>query len=107
MSNIGELPSGAFRQARSTADAIEQSFKLLSRELAPEWVMEGDLQGCFDNISHRRMLQRVPTDAEVLHLGLATGCVEKRTPPTEAGTPQGGIISPTSVNMTLDGSKVS
>jgi len=96
--------SYGFRPARSTADAIEQSFKLLSRDSAPTWVMEGDIQGCFDNISHEWMLQHIPTDTEVLRKWLTAGYVEKRTLfPTEAGTPQGGIISPTLANMTLDG----
>ncbi|MFZ0826943.1 MAG: group II intron reverse transcriptase/maturase [Verrucomicrobiia bacterium] len=96
--------SYGFRPARSTADAIEQSFKLLSRDSAPTWVMEGDIQGCFDNISHTWMLQHIPSDTEVLRKWLTAGYVEKRTLfPTEAGTPQGGIISPTLANMTLDG----
>jgi RNA-directed DNA polymerase len=96
--------SYGFRPARSTADAIEQSFKLLSRNSAPTWVMEGDIQGCFDNISHEWMLQHIPSDTEVLRKWLTAGYVEKRTLfPTEAGTPQGGIISPTLANMTLDG----
>ena len=96
--------SYGFRPARSTADAIEQSFKLLSRNSAPTWVMEGDIQGCFDNISHDWMLQHIPSDTEVLRKWLTAGYVEERTLfPTEAGTPQGGIISPTLANMTLDG----
>lgn len=96
--------SYGFRPARSTADAIEQSFKLLSRDSAPTWVMEGDIQGCFDNISHEWMLQHIPSDTEVMRKWLKAGYVEKRTLfPTEAGTPQGGIISPTLANMTLDG----
>ena len=41
-----------FRPMRSTADAIEQCFKLLSRKSAPVWVLQGDIVGCFDHISH-------------------------------------------------------
>ena len=101
---LADPNSYGFRPARSTADAIEQNFKLLSRDSAPTWVMEGDIQGCFDNISHAWMLQHVPTDSEVLRKWLKAGYVENRTLfPTEAGTPQGGIISPTLANMTLDG----
>jgi RNA-directed DNA polymerase len=102
--SLADPNSYGFRPARSTADAIEQSFKVLSRESAPAWVMEGDIQGCFDNISHEWMLQHIPTDSEVLRKWLAAGYVEKRALfPTVAGTPQGGIISPTLANMTLDG----
>jgi RNA-directed DNA polymerase len=101
---LADPNSYGFRPARSTADAIEQSFKLLSRKSAPTWVMEGDIQGCFDNISHEWMLQHIPSDTEVLRKWLSAGYVEKRTLfPTEAGTPQGGIISPTLANLTLDG----
>jgi len=96
--------SYGFRPARSTADAIEQSFKLLSQEHSATWVMEGDIQGCFDHISHEWMLRHIPTDSETLRQWLKAGFVENRTLfPTEAGTPQGGIISPTLANVTLDG----
>jgi RNA-directed DNA polymerase len=44
--------SYGFRPMRSTADAIEQCFKLLSRKSAPVSVLEGDIVGCFDHISH-------------------------------------------------------
>ncbi len=96
--------SYGFRPARSTADAIEQCFKTLNNDNSAEWVLEGDIKGCFDNISHDWMLQQIPTDKEVLQKWLTAGYIENRTSfPTEAGTPQGGIISPTLANMVLDG----
>src|ERR1017187_5366117 len=49
--------SYGFRPERSTADAIEQCFKVLYRPVSPQWVLEGDIKGCFDNISHSWMLQ--------------------------------------------------
>ena len=50
------------------------------------------------------MLTHIPTDKEVLRKWLKAGFMENRTLfPTEAGTPQGGIISPTLANLTLDG----
>jgi RNA-directed DNA polymerase len=96
--------SYGFRQARSTADAIEQCFKALGKGKSPPWVLEGDIKGCFDHISHNWMLQHIPMDATVLQKWLAAGYISNRTWfPTEAGTPQGGIISPTLANMVLDG----
>jgi RNA-directed DNA polymerase len=96
--------SYGFRPERSTADAIEQCFKTLSKGTSAQWVLEGDIQGCFDHISHDWMLQHVLTDAGVLQKWLGAGYIEKRTLfPTEAGTPQGGIISPTLANLVLDG----
>ena len=50
------------------------------------------------------MLNHVLTDKVVLQKWLKAGYIENRTLfPTEAGTPQGGIISPTLANLTLDG----
>ena len=96
--------SYGFRPARSTADAIEQCFKTLNNDNSAEWVLEGDIKGCFDNINHDWMLQQIPTDTGVLQKWLTAGYIENRTSfPTEAGTPQGGIISPTLANMVLDG----
>jgi RNA-directed DNA polymerase len=96
--------SYGFRPKRSTADALQQCFNTLCRDCSPQWVLEGDIKGCFDHISHQWMLQHVPTDKTMLHRWLKAGYVEHRTLfPTEAGTPQGGIISPTLANLTLDG----
>ncbi|HZL50861.1 MAG TPA: reverse transcriptase domain-containing protein [Terracidiphilus sp.] len=93
-----------FRPKRSTADAIEQCFCALANKHSAEWVLEGDIHGCFDNISHTWMLDHIPTDKEVLRKWLKAGFMENRTLfPTEAGTPQVGIISPTLANLTLDG----
>ncbi len=96
--------SYGFRPERSTADAREQCFITLSRTIAPQWILEGDIKGCFDNISHKWMLEHVPTDKGILQKWLKAGYVYKdELFPTEAGTPQGGIISPTLANLTLDG----
>lgn len=100
----GDLNSYGFRPERSTADAIRQSFSVLSRKCAPQWILEGDIKGCFDHISHEWMRQHIPMDKLVLQKWLKAGYIENRNLfPTEAGTPQGGIISPTLANMTLDG----
>jgi RNA-directed DNA polymerase len=96
--------SYGFRPARSTADAIGQCFLALGRKPSATWVLEGDIRGCFDNISHEWMLRHIPMDKEVLRKWLEAGYVENRTLfPTMAGTPQGGVISPTLANLVLDG----
>lgn len=96
--------SYGFRSGRGTADAIQQCFILLSRKAGAMWVMEGDIRGCFDNISHGWMLQHILMDKEVLRKWLKAGYIENGTLfDTRAGTPQGGIISPTLANVTLDG----
>jgi RNA-directed DNA polymerase len=87
--------SYGFRPKRSTADAIEQCFSVLARKVSPQWVLEGDIRGCFDNISHAWMLTHIPTDKEVLKKWPKAGFMENRTLfPTEAGTPQGVITPP-------------
>ena len=96
--------SYGFRPARSAADAIEQCFVNLSRKSSAEWVLEGDIKGCFDNISHDWLLANIPLDKQVLGKWLKAGFMESsRLYPTGAGTPQGGIISPVLANMALDG----
>jgi RNA-directed DNA polymerase len=96
--------SYGFRPERSTADAGEQCFKVLSKKSSAKWVLEADIQGCFDNISHGWMLANLPTDKAILHQWLKAGFVyQNELFPTAAGTPQGGIISPVLANMTLDG----
>lgn len=60
--------------------------------------------GSFDHISHDWMLRHVRMDKRILQKWLKSGYVDNRTLyPTDEGTPQGGIISPTFANLTLDG----
>jgi RNA-directed DNA polymerase len=96
--------SYGFRQERSTADAIAQCFNVLAHEYAPEWILEGDIQKCFDEISHDWLIANVPTDKVILKKWLKAGYIQDwQLFPTEAGTPQGGIISPALSNWALDG----
>jgi RNA-directed DNA polymerase len=97
--------SYGFRKGRSTQDALAQCFLVLCRPLrSPQWVLEADIQGCFDHISHDWMLAHIPMDTSILRKWLKAGMVENaQWFPTEVGTPQGGIISPTLANMVLDG----
>ncbi|WP_262964258.1 group II intron reverse transcriptase/maturase [Methylobacter psychrophilus] len=96
--------SYGFRPERSTADAGEQCFIVLARKSSAEWVLEADIKGCFDNISHDWMIKNVLTDKLMLQKWLKAGYVyQNELFPTEAGTPQGGIASPALANMTLDG----
>jgi len=76
---LGDPHSYGFRPERSTADAIEQCFKILSKAYAPEWILEGDIKSCFDEISHSWMLDHVPMDVEVLRKWLKAGYLEKGT----------------------------
>jgi len=96
--------SYGFRKGRCCADAREQLFLMLGKETAATWVLEGDIKGCFDHISHEWLLGNIPMDKSVLKQFLKAGFVFKEEMfPNEEGTPQGGVISPTLANMTLNG----
>jgi RNA-directed DNA polymerase len=100
----GDPNSYGFRQERSTADAIKQCFILLNHKNAAQWILEGDIQSCFDEISHEWLLTRAPTEKPILRQWLKAGYIERhRWQETESGTPQGGIVSPVLTNLTLDG----
>lgn len=99
--------SYGFRKGRSTADAREQCFCVLAKKTSAEWILEGDIKGCFDHISHDWLIDNIPMDKVMLKKWLKCGFVfNKELFPTDEGTPQGGIISPTLANMTLDGLQV-
>ena len=99
-----DLHSYGFREYRRCADAIEQCFVCLSRRRSARWVLEADVEACFDRIDHEWMLNNILIDKKILEAWLKAGYIEKgRVYPTKAGTPQGGIASPTLANMTLDG----
>ena len=100
----GDPNSYGFRPERSTADAMEQCFTVLNKRKSPKWVLEGDIQSCFDAISHDWLLAHIPMAKTMLRKWLKAGFMDQGVLyPTEAGTPQGGIASPVLANLTLDG----
>jgi len=102
--SLADNNSYGFRRERCTADAIEQCFTALSQKASAQWILEADIKGCFDNINHDWLIAHIPMDTAVLRKWLTAGYMEsRRLFPTEAGTPQGGIVSPTVANMALDG----
>ena len=101
---LADPNSYGFRSERSTADAIEQCFKVLAKSTSPQWVLEGDIKSCFDRINHDWLLAHVQLDKGMLRKWLKAGFVEKHSlKATDEGTPQGGIISPVLANLALDG----
>jgi len=96
--------SFGFRKYRGCQDAGQQIFITLSGKTKAEWILEGDIKGCFDNISHKWLLENIPMEKKVLKEFLKSGYVyDRKLFPTKEGSPQGGIISPVLANMTLDG----
>jgi RNA-directed DNA polymerase len=96
--------SYGFRPKRSTADAIQQCFIVLAQKKSARWILEADIKACFDKISHQWLLDHTLMDKNILKQWLSAGYMEKQVlMPTQEGTPQGGIISPTLANLALDG----
>ena len=96
--------SYGFRPRRSVADALGQCYCALAKGDSPQWVLEGDIESCFDRISHRWLLDNIRMDREILRKWLKAGYMEGTSlHPTEEGTPQGGVISPVLANLALDG----
>jgi len=102
--STADKKSFGFRKGRSGHDACEYIFNAMSKKSGAKWVLEGDIKGCFDNISHNWLIQNIPMDKTILKQFLKAGFIFKRDLfPTDDGTPQGGVISPILANMTLDG----
>ncbi|MFO6428237.1 reverse transcriptase domain-containing protein [Escherichia coli] len=49
----------------------------MSQKVSPKWILEGDIKGCFDNISHDWLLSHVPMDRRLLKKWLKAGYMEK------------------------------
>jgi RNA-directed DNA polymerase len=96
--------SYGFRPGRNCADALEQCHIVWGQKNRAQWALEADIAGCFDHISHSWLLTHIPTDKRTLKQWLKAGHFEKgQWHGHQAGTPQGGIISPILANMALDG----
>lgn len=96
--------SYGFRRNRSAHDAMSQLFVCLSGPASARWVLEADIKGCFDCINHQWLLRNVRMDKRILSRWLKAGVIYNgMLEATTAGTPQGGIISPTLANIALNG----
>ena len=106
-----EAISYGFRPARSCKDARERIFLNLKstpqgKPTKKQWIVEGDIKGCFDNISHEFLLKAIGNfpARKLIHHWLKAGYVDNGVfNETDSGTPQGGIISPLLANIALHG----
>ncbi|MDD1729073.1 MAG: group II intron reverse transcriptase/maturase [Methanospirillum sp.] len=101
---LADSTSFGFRKFRSAHDACDYAYNTLHNEYSAEWILEADIKGCFDNISHEWLIENIPMDKSILKQFLKAGFVFNRHLfSSDRGTPQGGVISPILANMTLDG----
>jgi len=102
-----EPKSYGFRPGRGCHDAIEAIFQVAKgANPGRRWVLDADLAAAFDRIDHDHLLSQLGTFPARGHVAdwLAAGVVEDgRFTPTDAGTPQGGVISPLLLNVALHG----
>ncbi len=106
--STSDIHSYGFRKNRSVMDAVQQLSRCLYskslNKIGNKWVLEADIKGCYDNISHDWLMNNYPLDKTPLKQWLKSGYIVQGTfYETEYGTPQGGIISPLLANMTLNG----
>jgi group II intron reverse transcriptase/maturase len=111
--------SYGFRPGRGVHGALEHLRMLLrprplrkgagvEHRLPYQWAIEGDIKGCFDHIGHHPLMNRLRRRigdtkvtklvASFLNAGILS---EDQFSRTEAGTPQGGILSPLLANIAL------
>ena len=94
--------SYGYRPARRAQDAIAEIHHFTSRPSNYEWVIEGDIRACFDNVDHQVLMRLVEErigDRKVIRLVrsfLRAGVVEEHGgfAASLTGTPQGGVVSP-------------
>jgi len=91
-----EPNSFGFRPGRSTWDAIGAIYVAINQK--PKWVLDADIAKCFDRIDRTALLRKLntnPTMSRQIKAWLKAGVLDQGEMfPTEAGTPQGGIITP-------------
>jgi len=100
-----EPNSYGFRPGRSCHDAIEALFNDIHQQ--PKYVLDADIRGAFDHINQEALLRKLgtyPAIRRVIRQWLKAGAIDNGVfEPTEAGTPQGGVISPLLMNIALHG----
>jgi group II intron reverse transcriptase/maturase len=99
--------SYGFRPGRGCHNALDALYMAITTRKV-NWILDADIQGFFDNISHDcmvRFLERRIADRRVLRLvrkWLKAGVMEEgKWQEGELGTPQGSVISPLLANVYL------
>jgi RNA-directed DNA polymerase len=101
--------SNGFRPERSTLECVLPMYRYGDSNRRYEWVIEGDIKGCFDNIDHRVLMEAISkriADRDILWLirrFLKAPVIDNNLRlRVEKGTPQGGVLSPLLANIYLN-----
>jgi RNA-directed DNA polymerase len=98
--------SYGFRPGRGCHDAIQRAFTFARPNTTRPWVLDADIEGAFTHIGHAALLQAIGhfPARELIKQWLKAGYVEdEMLHPTEAGVPQGGVVSPLLLHVALHG----
>lgn len=103
-----EASSYGFRPGRGCHDALDRIYSIanVKPNSRKQWVVDADIKGAFDNIDHEYLMHRLHSfpARELVRQWLKAGYVDKGVfYGTDAGTPQGGIVSPLLANIALHG----
>jgi len=100
--------SYGFRPKRCCHDGIAHLFTKLSPRRAYQWIIEGDISGCFDSISHDHILNTLRSwnvsgnIRKVIRKMLRSKILsDDKLHDVEEGTPQGSLLSPMMANVAL------
>ena len=74
---LADPNSYGFRPNRCAADATTQCFNCLCKSGSAHWVLEGDIQACFDKIGHQWLIDNIPLDKRMLKQWLGCGFIDK------------------------------
>ncbi|MEX6777619.1 group II intron reverse transcriptase/maturase [Limnospira fusiformis] len=100
-----ESTSYGFRPGRSAQDAIGRIYVAIKTN--SYYILDADIAKCFDRINHDYLLSKTHFPSIMkrdLKQWLKAGVLDNGVfEDTEAGTPQGGVISPLIANIALDG----
>lgn len=106
--------SYGFRPYRAQKHAVRDIINVINASTyskdQPVWAVEGDIKGCFDNIDHRILLQKIwrigihdKRVIKIIQQMLKAGYIESGARnDTKLGTMQGGILSPLLSNVYLN-----
>jgi RNA-directed DNA polymerase len=100
-----EPNSYGFRPGRCAQDAIEALFIAINKQ--PKYVLDADIEKCFDRIDHQALIAKLKATQPIQRLvrsWLKAGILDEGEMIfPEAGTPQGGVVSPLLANVALHG----